>query len=806
MIAAAVLALLLQEIDRTLPPPSAPVAADPWQGPVALGSTPAALGFSPERLERAAAAVEEAVAKGEIPGAVLLVGRHGGTALRLAFGLRAVEPAPEPMTPDTIFDLASLTKPVVTATLAMQLVEEGRLRLEDRVADRLPGFAPGGGDRARVTVEQLLLHRAGFVPDDPLDLYRGSPDAIFARKFERPLAHAPGARFVYSDVGFEVLARLLEHVAGKPLDALARERVLEPLGMRDSGFRRTGAASPIPIARIAPTERAEGTMLRGVVHDPRARALGGVAGHAGLFGTADDLSLYCAAMLAGGGPILAPPSVHEMTCARDFGDGDLRALGWDVATAYSGPRGERFPLGSFGHTGFTGTSMWLDPVTKTWVVLLACALHPDGKGKVLALRKRVGTLVAEAIDDVPAGVLEAASAPVRALLDRAKDAAPRPDVRAGVDVLEAEGFRAVAGMRVALLTNPTGRARDGRSTIDVLGSPAAKAAGVVLVRLFAPEHGIRAALDEPVPDAVDERTGLAILSLYGEKKRPAPEDLAGLDAVVVDLQDAGCRAYTYLATMAYVLEEAAKARVAVVVLDRPNPLGGERFEGPVADEAAHAFTSYHRMPVRTGMTIGECARLYSAERGLGVDLRVVPLRGWRRSMLFDETGLPWIPPSPNLRTTAQAALYPGIVLLEFTNVSVGRGTETPFEVVGAPWIDGAALAARLRARAIPGVAFLAERFTPSASAHAGVECGGVRLFVSDRRALEPVRLGIEIACALRDLHPETWDRSRFGLLLAHAATLRRFEEGATPEALVAGWSEELAAWAERRRRFLLAEK
>lgn len=785
------------------------LAAPPLQS-----AAPGALGLSPTRLARIDALLSEAIARREVPGAVVLVGRHGRVAFRKAYGHRSLEPSTEPMTVDTAFDLASLTKGVATAAAVMTLVEEGRIALDDPVVRHLPAFGAGGGERERVTVEQLLTHRSGLVADDPMSLYEGSAAEIFARKHRTRLAAPPGRRFVYSDAGYEVLGELVRAVTGEPLDAFARRAVFAPLGMLDTEFRPIGSGGRLPASRIAPTEKRDGVFLRGEVHDPRARALGGVAGHAGLFGTADDLARFCRALLGDGGGWLSPAGVAAMTRARDFGDGDLRALGWDVETHYSTSRGDLFPLGSFGHTGWTGTSMWLDPVTDVFVVLLSARNHPSGAGNAIPLRTRLASVVAAAVTDVPAEAIRAASERLAGLSARSAPPLAREktepallpfDVRAGVDVLEATRFAALAGKRVALLTNPTGVTRDGRSTLSVLLSREAKAAGVSVVRLFSPEHGVAAALDEKVGDTVDAATGLSVVSLYGDKRRPGPKDLEGLDAVVVDLQDAGVRFYTYLTTTGWLMEECTKARVGVVVLDRPNPIGGEAVEGPPADPDRLSFVAVHTLPVRTGMTIGETARMLNEERRIGADLTVVPLRGWRRALWYDETGLPWVNPSPNLRSVTQAALYPGVALLETTNVSVGRGTDAPFELLGAPWIDGERLARTLNVRGIAGVRFAPVEFTPASSTYAGERCRGLRMTVVDRAALRPVALGLEIATALRDLHPEGWKRERLGELLGSSAALARFERGESAGQLVAGWAAETMEFERRRARFLLYE-
>jgi uncharacterized protein YbbC (DUF1343 family) len=777
-------------------------------GPQDLSPRQPRAGFSAARLDRIDGLVAEAIARGELPGAVVLAGRRDRIVFRRAYGSRAVLPSREPMTVDTVFDVASLTKPVATATSVLILVERGRIALGDPVVKYIPEFAPDGGDREKVTVEQLLTQRAGLAPDDPIDLYTGTPEEIFARKYRQPLESPPGTRFRYSDVGYEVLGDLVRRVSGLPLDEFSEREIFRPLGMKDTHFRplatsrflgdRIGLADPArpPISRIAPTERRDDHWLRGEVHDPRAFVVGGVAGHAGLFSTADDLSRWCRMILGGGRlgstRVLSPLGVEAMTRPRFFGDGDLRALAFDVATAYSRNRGDLFPPGSYGHTGFTGTSLWIDPSSGVFVVFLSNRLHPDGKGDVNRLRGLVATIVASALT-------EDTRKPAR----RLRESAPiHWEVLAGVDVLEAEGFRAIAGKRVGLVTNATGRARDGRSTVEVLVSEKAKKAGVKLVALFSPEHGIRSDADAPVADQVDPTTGLTIHSLYGEQRRPTPGELEGLDALLLDVQDVGTRFYTYITTGGYLLPEVARARIPLVVLDRPDPISGEAIEGPVTDPDRLSFTAYHTIPVRYGMTPGELLTMVNDEQKAGARVEVVKLSGWSRDLWFDETGLEWVNPSPNMRSLTEATLYPGIGLLETTNLSIGRGTDTPFEVIGAPWLDGRRLAAVLAARKIPGVTFTPIHFTPASSTFGGERCGGVRLTVTDRDALRPVALGIEIAVALRDLSPVDWQRAKLISLLANRDTFERVERGETADAIERSWEKGLEKFRRRRARFL----
>ncbi len=725
-------------------------------------------------LEAACAAVDGAIEAGEIPGAVLLVGRGEEVLLRRAFGLRAAEPVAEPMSADTLFDLASLTKVVATATSVMRLVQQGRVQLSDPVARHLPDFAASG--KQGITVEELLLHRGGLVADNPLEDYALGAEEAWRRILASEPASPPGERFVYSDVGYIVLGRLVEAVDGRSLDRFAREEVFEPLGMHATRF----LPDPEQVDVCAPSERdVQGAWLRGVVHDPRARALGGVAGHAGLFSTADDLARWCRAILAGGAGVLESASVAEMTRPRWLPDGSGgRSLGFDVDTRYSSARGSVFARGaSFGHTGFTGTSLWLDPESDSFVILLTSRLHPDGKGSVVPLRAAVATAVGRAL---------------------APAAAPAA-VATGADVLAEEGCARLAGRRVALLTNVTGRTRAGERTVDVI----ARAEGVELAAIFTPEHGFHARDEGEIPSGTDPATGVPVVSLYAEARRPDPARLAGLDLLVVDLQDVGTRFYTYATSMGYAMEVAGECGVAVMVLDRPNPITGTRVWGPCADPERLSFITYRPIPVVHGLTIGELARLYVEHFGLRCELEVVPCRGWRRAMWWDETGLTWIDPSPNLRAPEQALLYPAVGLLEGSNLSVGRGTDEPFERFGAPWIDGLALARVLNDVPLAGMRCTPIEFTPRAEPHAGVLCGGVHLSVLDREAVRPVEAGLAIAWHLNRLHGREFEVAEVGARLVNHEAWSALMTSDDPGALSEGWAEELEEFRKARERVLL---
>jgi uncharacterized protein YbbC (DUF1343 family) len=480
----------------------------------------------------------------------------------------------------------------------------------------------------------------------------------------------------------------------------------------------------------------------------------------------------------------------------------VRGLGWDLDTSYSSNRGDLFPVGSFGHTGFTGTSLWLDPVTKTYVILLSNRVHPDGKGDATPLRARVATIVASALRQLPDESVLRAERWTGTDFGAAGSVPRRSDdtdgrTLNGIDVLRADGFTLLKGKRVGLITNHTGRARTGEATIDLI----AAAKDVTLVALFSPEHGIRGILDEKVESSRDEKTGLPIYSLYGATTRPTADMLQGVDTLVLDLQDIGARFYTYTTTMAYVMEEAAKRKIGVIVLDRPNPVTGVQIEGPTVDQNELGFTAYYPMPIRHGMTLGELAKLFNAENKIGADLTVVEMKNWSRDAWFDATGLTWVNPSPNMRNMVAASLYTGIGAIEASNVSVGRGTDSPFEQLGAPWIDGPRLAAELNRRNLPGVRFYPISFTPTASRFANELCHGVFMIVTDRDRMRPVRVGLEAASALYRLFPAPFEVDKVGRLFG-ADTVRRIRGGEDPGAIATAWSRAESGWRLLRAQYL----
>src|SRR5712692_4369298 len=372
-------------------------------------------------------------------------------------------------------------------------------------------------------------------------------------------------------------------------------------------------------------------------------------------------------------------------------------------------------------------------------------------------------------------------------------------VQVGLDILEAQKFSPLRGKRVGLITNHTGLDFQGRTTIEVLS----RAPGMHLVALFSPEHGLAGRNDEKIPSSKDPVTGLPTYSLYGETLRPTDEMLKGIDALVFDVQDAGVRFYTYTTTMAYCMEEAAKRKIAFFVLDRPNPLGGEIVEGPMLDADKTNFVGYFPLPVRYGLTIGELALLFNAENHIGADLHVISMKNWHRNYFFESTGMKWIPRSPNLRTSKGAVLYPGLEILQNAGVSVGRGTQTPFEEFGAPWLNGDEVASALNDRHLPGLHFIAQPFIPVSGLYSGQRCGGVAVRITDRFAARPMRMGLEIAAVLQKRYSQQFDPAKLLLLTGNAGSIQQLQSGVAAEKIVASWSAELAAFEQVRRKYFL---
>jgi uncharacterized protein YbbC (DUF1343 family)/CubicO group peptidase (beta-lactamase class C family) len=784
------LCVLIQQGSVSLSPGQERVDVDPRLNDVQLGSI--------------AEVALEAIRLGDIPGAVVLVGNKGKVVYRQAFGDRSLVPEKLPMTADTIFDLASLTKVVATTTALMQLVEKGRLRIEDPVSKYWPEFK--GNGKERITVRHLLTHYSGLRDFNPNHKRSGYDSALKTIAAGKPIS-PPGTRFQYCDVNFIILGEIIQRVSGQPLDAYCDEFIFKPLEMKDTGFKPSFSLRN----RIAPTQYTQGNsgkILWGEVHDSVSQSMGGVAGHAGLFSTADDLSIFCQTILDGGISrgvrILSPLTVEKMTTPQSPANmGILRGFGWDIDSPFSSCRGELFPIGSFGHTGFTGTSIWIDPISRTYVILLTHRIHPDGKGDAVPLRSQIATIVAAELGFVRTAQisqgLHSPSGPYEPMKSYRGQELRNGVVETGITVLQKERYAPLSGLRVGVITNHSGLDAEGRHTLDLL----AGAPGVKLLSVFVPEHGLSGQMEGKIPSNSNFKKGVPLYSLYGDINRPTDKMLDGLDALVFDIQDAGVRFYTYITTMGYAMEAAAKKGIAFYVLDRPNLLTASTVQGPMMEWDLKSFTGYFPLPVRHGMTVGELAQMFNAENKIGVKLHVVKMKGYRRTDWYDETGLQWTNPSPNLRTLTQATLYPGVAMVEAANVSVGRGTGTPFELLGAPWINGRNLAAYLNKRNIQGVRFLPVEFVPNSDRFKNERCPGVQIILVDRQALDAAALGVELACALYQLHPANFQIDKTVSMIGSRAVLEAIKEGQSPDSIIQGWQPALEEFLELRSKYVL---
>ncbi len=730
-------------------------------------ATPQQLGFAADLRGDLQALLDAAVRRRLAPAAVLVVARKGKVVFRGSAG--AADPS-------KIFDLASLTKVVATTPAIMQLVEEGKLKLDAPIERYLPRLR--GTSKATITARQLLLHISGLHssvwagprPKGPVVRLRDLSATIIPRIRRSRLRALPGARFKYSDIGFILLGRIVERLRGRSLAEVARRRLFAPLSMCDTGYVPRG-----PWLRRAVSPWPHGGN-HGVVYDPLAARLAGVAGHAGLYGTADDLARYAQALLDGGSldgkRVLRAHTIATMLTSAPLPGGSRRALGWRVAGAGAAPR-------SFGHTGYTGTSLWVDRSAKLVVVLLTNRTAVTPSGRVGALRARVNRVLTAAL-----------ARPVK-----------RP-VRGGLDRLVGHRFRELQGARVALITNHTAVDAKGRWIVDLLLS----APKVTLQAIFAPEHGLKAKLDRYLGDKVLRRHGrvIPVYSLFGNRRRPTDKTLRGVDTLVFDMQTVGVRYYTYLATMGWAMEEAARRRLRFVVLDRPNPLGGLAVEGPVSSATRRTSTNYHPIPVRHGMTIGELARLYNGERRIGAKLQVLRVSGWRRAWRYDRWGQArWRYPSPNIRSWRQALLYAAVGLLESTRLAVGRGTKSPFHWFGAPWIDGPRLARALARHKLPGVHIVPVSFTPRSSWYRGKRCHGVRLLLTNAARFRPPRAAVVFATTLLKLYPKAWPHQGLFRLFSHPPTIKAILAGRAPRHVWSTWEPGLARFRKVRRRYLL---
>jgi uncharacterized protein YbbC (DUF1343 family) len=777
---------------RSLAHPTLPAPATPSAVGIAQAAAPAdkrqgrAIEVPVDGLAEPAIAqlIQQAIARRELPGCVVAVGNHETLLYLQAFGERT---AGEPMTLDTRFDMASLTKPMATASSVMALVEQGAVELNAPAWRYLSELKLK--DKRGISVRELLLHTSGLPRVNGLSQYEQGRAHALRMIAEETLIDTPGARFEYSDLGFILLGELVERVSGVPLDEYARTRVFGPLGLEDTRFNPPLSESQ----RSAPTEERDERTIRGVVDDPRAYRMGGVAGHAGLFSNVRDVSRFAQMLLRhgehAGVQVFKEESIANMLEPRRAG-AVRRTLGFDVESPYAHGRGFLFSRNAVGHGGYTGTSLWLDPAQDLYVVLLSNRVHVGAGGSIHPLASSVGDLAVRAVNR------QLAKTPQSAPPGKGSEPAIEP-ISTGIDVLSQSAFAELRGRSISVLTHAAARDRDGVATLDRLLS----ARGVSVKNVMTPEHGFDAQHEGHVQNA---RMGeLPVYSLFGKNRKPKPEMLRGVETVVIDLVDVGTRFYTYMSTVLAVMEACSEAGVRVMLLDRPNPIGGDRVEGPLSEPAFQSFVNFHPLPLRHGMTAGELARFLADARGLAVQLDVVRVEGWQRASWFGDTGLVWHAPSPNLGTKEQAMLYPAVALVEGTNLSVGRGTDQAFQVVGAPFIDGKALARWLEAAKLPGVKVKATSFRPKVGPYAGTSVSGVRFDLVDAHAFSAAQLGLVLIEGLSRFHKVDWDSSRLDRLVAHRGTLAALAQGQGVEVIEASWERELADFVAAREKVLL---
>jgi len=689
------------------------------------------------------AALQRAVSESRTPGAVAYVGKGNDSIFHEACGARQLVPKSLPAEKDTIYDLASLTKVVGTTTSVLLLHDDGLIDLDAPVSTYLPIPAFG-----KFTVRHCLTHTSGLVAGRPYYKECSSLNEMLQRYSALELEAPPGTRRKYSDVGFMILGKVVELTARDSLDAFCKKRIFGPLEMKCTAFNPPKEWA----ARCAATEKCawRKKVIVGEVHDENAYAVGGVSGHAGLFSTAEDLALFCRGLLSG--KLLSEKTVSEMTRLGQLPFYPWQGLGWKLDPWGCGSEGFLPARTAIGHTGWTGTSIWMDSRSGVFVVLLSNTCHPTRETRdTSALRRVFSEGVAQSLFP------------------------DQSNVHTGLDRLLWEGFEPVRGKKIALLTNRAAVDQLGRQILDVLAlSPSVK-----LSMIYSPEHGFNAKAEAGETVKSEKATvcrgltncAVPIISLYGEQKKPSNKELSTIDLFVVDLPDVGSRYYTYMSTMRDCLVACAEANKAVLILDRPNPIGGEILEGPIATQTGSA-TCCAPIPVRHGMTMGELALFFArfvkprqtvkaVLKDKKLALSISELDAWPRKLLFTQCELPWEPPSPNMPTPETALLYVGMCLFEGTNLNEGRGTDTPFHIIGAPWLDAEAVVTEIAAEDRAGSSLEAARYTPrsipgkaTSPQYCDESCNGIRIKVDEPLQMRAFRLATALIIAIRRRHPD----------------------------------------------------
>jgi len=743
-------------------------AAQTCQEQLLPQAKPHEVGVTPFLTQDLDALLRDAVQQNLTPSAVLLVMRQGEKIYHNAQGDASLQ---------SIFDLASLTKVVATTTSIAFLIDSNKLTFDTSLKKIFPGVY--GRDKQDITIKQLLLHTAGFPPMVwPGKLTDDLP--IILRRIQKvKLLAAPGTHYRYSDVGFILLGEIVKAVSGQPLDQFAKNHIFHPLGMCSTQFFPKGMNSP----QIVAAWPSEGKI--GEVYDPLAARMGGIAGHAGLFSTAEDLAILGQLLLNRGNfekkKFLSKNIVNAMLSPRNLpleSDG-VRALGWDMSSTHAGCRG-RLSTAAFGHTGYTGTSLWIDPEHQLIVILLTNRTHLKTPPDLTPLRQRIHDVIVTHLIRMPS----------------------KP-VRTGFDQLTATDRTFFDGKKIGLITNRAAVDKSGRWIGEwLLDQP-----NFTIQSIFVPEHGLSASLDQKIVDQrlLYKKRTISVFSLFGDQRAPSVDSLNGIDLLLFDIPSVGVRFYTYLNTLGRSLEVAAHHKIPFVILDRPNPLGGEQIDGPVAFSDRQTSTNYHPLPIRFGLTMGELALLYNSEKKLGASIKIVRNSGWQRAMQFDAMNLPWRSPSPNIRSWLQALLYTGIGLLESTNLSVGRGTKTPFQWIGAPWLNSQSLSLAMNQANLAGVYFIPETNTPTATLFRKELCQGIRIIVTDPKKIDPIKIAISIMLWIRKHHVTDWNTDELYRLFHHPPTVQAILNGDSIENIVALWQAGLAQFQRVRTQYLLYE-
>ena len=716
---------------------------------------------------RFAQALKRAVEKSGAPGAVACVGNREEIFFHGAAGYAQLTPEKRPATVETPYDLASLTKVVATTSAAMLLWEEGRLDLDRPVADYapLPGFQ-------RFTPRQLMTHTTGLPPFKLWYKEVSSLNEVLQRIANEPLSWTPGARRRYSDLGFMTLGKLVELCARESLDAFCQRRIFAPLGMNATGFRPPRAwRDHCAATEVCPWRK---QVMIGQVHDESAFAVGGVSGHAGLFSTASDLARFCRALLSG--KLLRTETLETMTTLGLTPPYPWQGLGWKVSPWMYGSEGYLPSRKAFGHTGWTGTAIWMDRDLGHFAILLSNTCHPDrGHRNNRTLRRTFFTPVAESLYP------------------------QQGNVHTGLDRLVRDDFDHLMGKRLALLTNHAAVDEIGRPILDVFGLQPE----IRIQRIYSPEHGFHGQAEAGAKVDAQAHARVPLTSLYGKRQRPSADELKEIDLFVVDLPDIGARYYTYMATMKECMAACAEAGVSVLVLDRPNPVGGVALEGPMPTQTG-SLVCCAPIPVRHGMTLGELALFFQQQffRKQRLKVEVVSCDNWTREKLFRDTGLPWIPPSPNIPTPETALLYIGACLFEGVNLNEGRGTETPFELLGAPWLDAEAVLARLHSGAFIGLHAETTTYTPrpipgkaANPEYKDKPCKGLRLVLDDPQAARPFLAAVEILRAIQAQHGDRlqW-KAAFDTLAGGPWLRQQIQQDAPAETISAAMAAQLRAF------------